>query len=427
MASRSLAVVRNGLLDSQKELADLESIVEKHLKAFFEVGKALLRIRDEKLYLPEYDNFDDYCLIRWKFRRQHGYRLIEAAKVVDTLREVTDDVWEVVTSESQLRPLTKLDQVDDRRRAFKLALSWSKHFPPTARLVQAAASDVAKKTRLAQFKKGLAAAGKRSLAQKNGKAQSCQIIHGDSTQPKLVEAKTTDLILGSPPYNIGLTYPSSRDDLLYGSYLDRAEAWLKSFLIWAKPTGRLAIVVAIDTHKFGPRPLAADWIRLAISVGWKYQATLLWSEGSSRLWPNLDKRALAPQIATPGECVLVFYRETWERQSDVKPDISPVEYQQWSTGQWRIPGAHASEVGHPSPFPAELVRRLVKMFSLPGDRIVDPWSGSGTTILECAKLKRYAIGIDIEKKYCRMAEQKLAIAQSKISTKGNGRAPVKNK
>jgi site-specific DNA-methyltransferase (adenine-specific) len=62
---------------------------------------------------------------------------------------------------------------------------------------------------------------------------------------------------------------------------------------------------------------------------------------------------------------------------------------------------------HPAPFPFELAYRLVRMFSFFGDTVLDPFCGTGTTLLAAAKTGRNSIGIEIDPAYCRMAERRL--------------------
>ena len=63
--------------------------------------------------------------------------------------------------------------------------------------------------------------------------------------------------------------------------------------------------------------------------------------------------------------------------------------------------------GHPAPFPLELATRLVKMFSFVGDIVLDPFSGSGTTMLAAINTNRNSIGVETEEYYCQSTMQRL--------------------
>ncbi len=64
------------------------------------------------------------------------------------------------------------------------------------------------------------------------------------------------------------------------------------------------------------------------------------------------------------------------------------------------------KIGHPAPFPLELPRRCIKLFSFVGDTVFDPFAGSGTTLLAAALLNRVAIGVEIDSKYCELAKKR---------------------
>jgi hypothetical protein len=84
-------------------LDDLEGVIEKGLSGFVEVGTALSRIRDGKLYRETHGTFEDYCRERWSISRAHAYRQIEAAGVAAALSPVGDIPSERVARE--LAPL----------------------------------------------------------------------------------------------------------------------------------------------------------------------------------------------------------------------------------------------------------------------------------------------------------------------------------
>ena len=90
------------------------------------------------------------------------------------------------------------------------------------------------------------------------------------------------------------------------------------------------------------------------------------------------------------------------------------DFQNWFSQIWEMPGA-STRNGHPAPFPLELATRLVKMFSFVGDVVLDPFSGSGTTMLAAMKTGRNSIGIETEEYYCRSTLERLDASQDMIS------------
>ena len=80
---------------------------------------------------------------------------------------------------------------------------------------------------------------------------------------------------------------------------------------------------------------------------------------------------------------------------------------EWTNGVWTFSGESKKKIGHPAPFPIELPRRCIKLFSYIDDCVLDPFLGSGTTIISALKNNRRAIGIEIDKKYCELALRRI--------------------
>lgn len=80
---------------------------------------------------------------------------------------------------------------------------------------------------------------------------------------------------------------------------------------------------------------------------------------------------------------------------------------QWTNGVWTFNGESKKRIGHPAPFPIELPRRCIKLFSFVGDTTLDPFLGSGTTLIASYKNNRKGIGVDIDKSYCDLAINRL--------------------
>lgn len=111
-----------GITTSESEsLVELESKIEAGLKTFFEVGKALLKIRDGKLYREKYSTFEEYCEKRWGFKKSRAYQLMGSAQVFGALESST--IVDVLPeNEAQARPLAKLEDDDEKRAAWQRAV-----------------------------------------------------------------------------------------------------------------------------------------------------------------------------------------------------------------------------------------------------------------------------------------------------------------
>jgi site-specific DNA-methyltransferase (adenine-specific) len=80
---------------------------------------------------------------------------------------------------------------------------------------------------------------------------------------------------------------------------------------------------------------------------------------------------------------------------------------EWTNGLWTFNGESRKRVGHPAPFPLELPKRCIKLFSYVGDTVLDPFAGSGTTLLAAIMHNRHAIGVEIETTYCELSKQRI--------------------
>jgi site-specific DNA-methyltransferase (adenine-specific) len=118
--------------------------------------------------------------------------------------------------------------------------------------------------------------------------------------------------------------------------------------------------------------------------------------------------ASAPYVIAPVELIVILYKNEWKKISGSREnDISKEEFMEWTNGVWTFNGESKKRIGHPAPFPRELPKRCIKLFSYVDDTVLDPFMGSGTTLIEACINKRKGIGVDVDKKYCQLAESRL--------------------
>lgn len=154
----------------------------------------------------------------------------------------------------------------------------------------------------------------------------------------------------------------------------------------------------------------ADITTIAKSVKWNYHCTIVWNEQniSRRTAWGSWKSASAPFVIAPVEMIVVFYKKSWRKTLGARlNDLTRDEFLEWTNGVWAFGGERKKRVGHPAPFPIELPRRCIKLFSFVGDTVFDPFLGSGTTLMACLETKRKGIGNDIDKGYCELAKRRI--------------------
>jgi len=243
--------------------------------------------------------------------------------------------------------------------------------------------------------------------------KSITIINDDFIKTKLIKENSVDLIVTSPPYNVDVHYSSFQDDIPYDKYLEFTEKWLTKAYLVTKSEGRMCLNIPLDKSKGrkeeGFQSIYAYILYLAKKIGWKYFSTIIWNEG------NISRRtawgswlsAKAPYVIAPVEVIIILYKEKWNKSNLGKSDITKEEFIEWTNGIWTFPGENKKRAGHPAPFPIELPKRCIKLFSYIGDTVLDPFLGSGTTLIACALLNRKGIGVEIDKNYCTISKDRL--------------------
>ncbi|RLG41385.1 MAG: site-specific DNA-methyltransferase, partial [Thermoproteota archaeon] len=125
-----------------------------------------------------------------------------------------------------------------------------------------------------------------------------------------------------------------------------------------------------------------------------------------------------PYVIAPVEVIVVLYRNRWKKTSGSGiSDITREEFIEWTNGMWTFSGESRKRIGHPAPFPLELPKRCIKLFSFVGDIVLDPFLGSGTTLIACALLGRRGIGVEIDRNYCELAKNRLIKEGNILQTK----------
>ncbi len=242
-------------------------------------------------------------------------------------------------------------------------------------------------------------------------AENLLIYKDDILKINSIPNNSVDLIVTSPPYNVDIHYNSHADNLSYEDYLEFTQKWMKKCFELTKSEGRFLLNIPLDKNKGGQKSVGADFTRIAKDIGWKYHSTIIWNEGniSRRTAWGSFMSASAPYVIAPVELILVLYKDSWKKTGGTrKNDITKKEFMDWTNGVWTFNGQSKKGAGgHPAPFPIELPRRCIKLFSFVGDTVLDPFLGSGSTLIASYLHGRKGIGVDIDEKYCNIAIDRL--------------------
>ena len=251
---------------------------------------------------------------------------------------------------------------------------------------------------------------------------SHRLINGDARYLSFIDDESIHLVVTSPPYWNLKRYNENPDQLGhiddYEYFLGELEkVWKEAFRVLV-PGGRLVCVVGdvcVARRNFGRHlvfPLHADICVQCRKIGFDNLNPIIWHKisnasfevenGSKFLGKPYEPNAI---IKNDIEFILMQrkpggYRKPTEEQRKLSK-IDKDDFNSWFQQIWNITGA--STRNHPAPFPLELASRLVRMFSFQNDTVLDPFCGTGTTMIAALKYGRNSIGIDIEPEYCRMA------------------------
>lgn len=243
-----------------------------------------------------------------------------------------------------------------------------------------------------------------------------------------IKENSVDLIVTSPPYNVDIKYNSYDDKMPYEIYLEFTQKWIERAYQLAKEDGRFCLNIPLDKNKGGQQSVFADIVSIAKKIGWKYHSAIVWNE------QNISRRtawgswlsATAPFVIAPVEMIVILYKKKWRKTSGSRmSDISKNEFMDWTNGVWSFSGESKKKVRHPAPFPVELPKRCIKLFTFVGDTVLDPFLGSGSTLIACALTHRAGIGVEIDKNYCEIAKQRL-VKETRITQLTSPHAEIRD-
>jgi site-specific DNA-methyltransferase (adenine-specific) len=253
-----------------------------------------------------------------------------------------------------------------------------------------------------------------------------RLINGDARDLSFLEDESVHLVVTSPPYWNLKRYNENPDQLGhiqdYEAFLSELEKVWRHVFRALVPGGRLVCVVGdvcVARRNFGRHlvfPLHADICVICRRIGFDNLNPIVWhkianasyevANGSKFLGKPYEPNAI---IKNDMEFILMQrkpggYRKPSETQRKASK-ISKKEFDEWFQQIWNIPGASTKQ--HPAPFPMELATRLVRMFSFTGDTVLDPFCGTGTTMIAALRTGRNSIGVEIEPEYCLIAARYL--------------------
>ena len=214
------------------------------------------------------------------------------------------------------------------------------------------------------------------------------------------------LTITSPPYNIG---KDSDEDLTDDEYWKMITKVFEEVYRVTESGGRLVVNVA-NLGRKPYIPFSKFFIDIITEIGFLMRGEIIWqkSKGANAnfAWGSWLS-ASNPVIRDIHEYCLIFSKDSMKNSSKGKSTIEKEEFMESTLSIWNISPARAKKIGHPAPFPVELVKKFINLYSFKNNLILDPFMGSGSTAIASRMLDRDYIGYEINPEYVEIANKRI--------------------
>lgn len=245
-----------------------------------------------------------------------------------------------------------------------------------------------------------------------------KILYQDSRRMDNIPDSSVNLMVTSPPYNVGKEYD---EDLSLEEYLNMLRDVFSETYRVLVSGGRACINIAnvgrkpyIPYHKF--------IMDIMLHLGCFMRGEIIWNKaagaGVSTAWGSWCS-ASNPTLRDTHEYILIFSKEKFSRKRRNKEStISKAEFLEFTKSIWKFQPESSKKVGHPAPFPVDLPYRCIQLYTFKNEVVLDPFCGVGTTAIAAIKTGRHFICLDIDPEYVEKAKKRIKEyrAQTKITS-----------
>ena len=235
-----------------------------------------------------------------------------------------------------------------------------------------------------------------------------RIFQKSSENMEELPDNSVHLMITSPPYNVTKEYDEDLTLEEYRKLLKRVFSETYRVLV---DGGRACVNVA-NLGRKPYIPLHALIINDMHEIGFQMRGEIIWdkagSASPSTAWGSWQS-ASNPTLRDVHEYIMIFSKGSFQREKGKKNNsISKEEFLEYTKSIWQMNAERAKRVGHPAPFPVELPRRLIQLYSFEGDVVLDPFCGSGSTCVAARKSHRVYVGYEVNSDYISLAEKRIA-------------------
>ena len=249
-------------------------------------------------------------------------------------------------------------------------------------------------------------------------------IEGDIRQRDDLPDGSVALVVTSPPYFAGKAYEEALGEggipASYAEFLEMLRDVFAACVRKLEPGGRIAVNVA-NLGRKPYRSLAADVLGiLQDDLGLLLRGEVIWQKGegaagncawgSFRSAANPVLRDITERVVIASKGRFDRARTTQQRAAEALPHentLTSDEFMSATLDVWRIEPESARRVNHPAPFPVQLPERLIHLYTFLGDVVLDPFMGSGSTLVAAARTGRRGVGYDTDAADVRTARERV--------------------
>lgn len=231
-----------------------------------------------------------------------------------------------------------------------------------------------------------------------------EIIAGDAlVELGKIESTSVDLVVADPPYNLGKDYGNNHDVQGFDEYVAFSKNWLSQAHRILKRSGTLYVFMGFRFISYLYDILDRELQMFFNSwIVWHYTQGMGKTKGFSPRHDDVLMFAKSKEFKFNLDNVRVpqkYYRDRNNMRGANPGDVWELSHVHYCNG---------NRQNHPTQKPEGLIERMILASSDEGDLVVDPFSGSGTTLRVCQQLDRRAIGIEINPDFVAMTKERLA-------------------
>ena len=275
-----------------------------------------------------------------------------------------------------------------------------------------------------------------------------KVINGDTIDVMSEMPKGwVDLVVTSPPYNVGIKYDTHNDEIVMDEYWEWSEKWLTEAYRLLKDDGRIAINIPYEVNvqaRGGRVFFASEMYQVMKKVGFKFYGIVDLEEDSphrskTTAWGSWMSPS-SPYIYNPKECVILAYKKVHIKKVKGEPqwkgepylteegknkvayaEQDKKEFMELVFGQWKY--FADTRTLTKATFSMDIPEKAIKILSYKNDVVLDPFNGSGTSCVAAVVHDRRWVGIELSSNYCEIAKQRI---QSFVDQKNQQKLEFEN-